>query len=63
MNENIFLMVLNDHNPIKHNNALIRLDKNDLTRLVVLIVGSLDQALDKLWREPFKKRKVFDLLS
>ena len=63
MKKDILLMIFNDHKPIKHNHTLIRLDKNDFTGLMILIVRGLDQALDKLWWESLKKGKVLDPLS
>ncbi len=62
MKKNIFLMVFYEHKSIKNNNALIRLDKNDLTWLMIFIIRSFDKALDKLCGESLKKREVPDPL-
>jgi hypothetical protein len=55
MKENIFLMVFYKHKSIKNDNTLIRLDKNNLTWLVIFIVRGLNKALHELRGESLKK--------
>lgn len=62
MQEDILLVVFNDDQTIEHDNALVRLDKNDLIGLMVFVVRDFDKTLDQLGRESFEKCKILDLL-